>query len=173
MSKKHKTPFYTDFSEKDFFSLPGGGWIKAIPADHDVPCVNFVCGDNQGNKLAYVTDTGSIPCESLEFLMSCNILIVEANHDEDTLMQNNKYPDDLKVRVFETHLSNLQMTDLVRLVSWDGLQYVVCHHLSEQNNSPGLAEYHAAAAMATERCGMGCEVIVAEPTSITNMLVVL
>jgi len=143
--KKHRIPVHRPsekvfpwdkptFETECFVALPGGGSVLAVPANHDVPCCSYVVTDKRGNKLVYITDTGSILCDSLPYMMGANILIIEMNHEE-TILSNSSYNDELKKRVAKTHLNNVQATDLIELISWPGLKFIVPWHLSENNNS--------------------------------------
>ena len=113
------------------------GSITMVRMDHDIDCHGFVIQDNSGNKLGYITDTATMPCESLGYFLDCGILIVETNHDPDILVES-KYHDDLKIRIMDTHLSNQQAADLVWLLRSPKLKHVICHHLSENANDPRL-----------------------------------
>ena len=147
---------------------------KIIPftADHDVPCLNFRINDlKHNNSLLYITDTGTIFCDSLKYLVKpANIIICEMNHDIDLLLKNNKYADELKIRIGETHLSNDQTVDLLSLICTDKLEYFIAFHLSEQNNSPAYAEYEAKTAI--EQIAPGCKIIIAEQNEPTGMMFV-
>jgi len=144
--------------------------ITAFRLDHDDPCLGFTVSDKQGNKLVYITDTGSIPCDSMIHMLDAGILIVEANHDVG-LLNNSPYPMDLQERVFETHLENYQTREVVEVLKGEKLRYVALHHLSEQNNNKTLAEYEA-------RVGLGddyshVKVITAEQKYATQMMVLV
>lgn len=174
----HTLSIYNDFSGKENPNMChgktiifGSAAIIPIKMDHDVPCFGFVVIDRQGNKLAYITDTDTIPCESLEYLIGCQAIIVEANHDTETLLESS-YPTDTKHRAFNTHLRNEQMADLLRLVAWGGLEIVALYHLSVVANNPKLAEYEARSALDAYGCG-GCRVVVADKNEVSELLVVI
>ncbi len=137
--------------------------------DDDVPCWGYVITDNDSNSLLYITDTGSIPCDALGIMIDCQAIIVEANHDTETMIHG-PYPDDLKGRIFATHLRNEQAHDLLSVLDWDGLKYVVGYHLSDKNNSPALAEFELKSAV---KQGRGCEVVIAEQSKPTKIMVVM
>lgn len=119
-----------------------GVTITPFRLDHDVPCCGFSITDSQGNKLLYITDTGSIPCEALKHMIEPSIIICEFNHDTTALLDGS-YPFDTQERVLNTHLNNEQGGDLVSLLNWDGLEHVVCFHLSEGNNRRNFASFAA------------------------------
>jgi len=132
------------------------GCAVVIPfnLDHDVPCMGFVVQDNTGNKLAYITDTGTIPCESLEYLLDCKAVIIECNHDLETL-ENCSYDNNLKKRIRKTHLRNEQARDLLYSIEWNGLEAVVAYHLSDNANNVELVKYELSKAV-------DCEIVVAD-----------
>jgi len=172
MVKKHRCSVFServgDITHGEKIFLGAGAEIIPFRLDHDEPCHGFRVNDADGNSLVYVTDTGSIPCDSLEFMLDPNILIVETNHDMD-MVYDGPYPDDLKERVLETHLENLQAHELIEAVAWEGLEYVVCHHLSEKNNSEKFARYEAESALKEFKT---CEVIVAKQNEVSKLMTV-
>lgn len=164
----HKTRWPVCFdSPNNFFPLPNGGFIKQIPAIHDVHTVNMIISDGT-KQIAYVTDTGNIPEESLPYLLELSGIILEVNHSFKMLIGGND-PDDLKLRISETHLNNQQAHDLLRIIKWDGLKFVVGHHQSSRNNSPRLAEYALSSAVGDSD---GVKVVVAEQDNVGEMMVV-
>lgn len=144
--------------------------VTPIKLLHDESCHGYVVEDSSGNKLVYITDTVEIPCSSLKYMLDPAILIVEANHDLDMLYDNTKYPDDLKDRVAETHMENSKTNEIIQTLNWFGLEYVVCHHLSEKNNSPAFARYEAETALGKDS---HCDIIVAEQNEVSKMMVVI
>ncbi len=141
--------------------------ITPFNLDHDVQCFGFLVEDGDNNKLAYVSDTGTIPCESLEYLLDLDAIILETNHDE-AMLDKGPYPSSLQERVADTHLRNEQARGLLELITHDGLKFVICHHLSTKNNSSRLAEYEV-----KRGAGDNCEVVVAtqdEPTKLFTLL---
>ncbi len=137
--KRNGTVIFKESCVHNFYPLPNNGWIKALPSIHDTPCVSFVVSDGN-NKMAFITDSGDIPCDNLPYLTDLNLLIIECNHDT-TLLQEGPDPIALKLRIAETHLSNDQAFNLVNLLAWHGLKYVIGCHLSARNNSERLVKY--------------------------------
>jgi phosphoribosyl 1,2-cyclic phosphodiesterase len=95
---------------------------------------------NNGMKIGIATDLGIVTAMVKERLKGCQILILEANHDPDMLI-NGPYPWPLKQRIQSRtgHLSNEDSRALVAALKHDGLQHVVLAHLSETNNTPQKA----------------------------------
>jgi phosphoribosyl 1,2-cyclic phosphodiesterase len=114
--------------------------ILSYPTPHDsAESIGFVfrCGNL---KLGYATDLGSITDKVRQKLMFCDALLVESNHDIETL-ENGSYPWNLKQRIKSDvgHLSNIACSELLSSVAHKGLQTVVLMHLSKSNNKPEYA----------------------------------
>jgi phosphoribosyl 1,2-cyclic phosphodiesterase len=114
--------------------------ILSYPTPHDsAESIGFVfrCGNL---KLGYATDLGSITDVVRQKLMYCDALLIESNHDIETL-DNGSYPWNLKQRIKSDvgHLSNIACSDLLSSVAHKGLQTVVLMHLSQSNNKPEYA----------------------------------
>ncbi|GHU62805.1 MBL fold metallo-hydrolase [Clostridia bacterium] len=96
-----------------------------------------------GKEVAIVTDTGAVTDEILEGVADADVLVLESNHDTQMLREGS-YPWLLKQRILSErgHLSNAQAAEaLTRLFSLRGHKRVVLlAHLSDENNTPALAE---------------------------------
>lgn len=118
--------------------------VLSYPTPHDAEeSVGFVFTHGK-LKLGHATDLGSVTDLVRERLMNCDALLVESNHDIETL-DTGPYPWRLKERIKSDsgHLSNEACADLLSSVDHSGLQTVVLMHLSNTNNKP---EYALAAA---------------------------
>ena len=75
-----------------------------------------------------------------EHLKECALIILEANHDPDMLI-NGPYPWPLKQRIKSRtgHLSNNDSATLLKELVHDQLYHVILAHLSETNNTPDKA----------------------------------
>lgn len=93
-----------------------------------------------GMKVGIATDLGIVTAMVKERLKACQILILEANHDPEMLI-NGPYPWPLKQRIQSRigHLSNEASRELLTALKHKGLQHVVLAHLSETNNTPEKA----------------------------------
>jgi phosphoribosyl 1,2-cyclic phosphodiesterase len=93
-----------------------------------------------GKKVGIATDLGIATNLVKSNLSDCAVLIIEANHDPDMLI-NGPYPWPLKQRVKgrSGHLSNQDTGQLLAELAHDRLQHVVLAHLSEINNTPEKA----------------------------------
>ncbi len=127
-----------EIGDGDYLGIVQRCNITPFRLDHDDPCLGFAV-EAQGHRIVYITDTGSIPCESLRAMIDPTVLIVECNHDADTLINDCPYPDHLKERVIDTHFSVDQTCNLIELLAWPGLENVVLWHLSGNSINRELA----------------------------------
>jgi phosphoribosyl 1,2-cyclic phosphodiesterase len=117
--------------------------VRAFRTQHDArePYGYSVSAD--GKEVAIVTDTGAVTDEILEGVVSADVLVLESNHDT-MMLREGSYPWPLKQRILseQGHLSNAQAAEaLTRLFSLhDHKRIVLLAHLSDENNTPALAE---------------------------------
>lgn len=121
----------------------GGLRIEPFLTVHDAvdPFAVTVTERDTGEKLGIATDLGRPNVSVRHALRECDLLVLEANHD-DVLLRESAYPWSVKVRIASSHghLSNRAAADLVEEIAHPGLAAVVLAHLSEQANDPGLAQ---------------------------------
>jgi phosphoribosyl 1,2-cyclic phosphodiesterase len=93
-----------------------------------------------GEKLGVATDLGRPTAAVRHALRECDILVLEANHDE-ILLRDSSYPWSVKQRIASSHghLSNRASAELVAEIYHNRLGAVVLAHLSERANAPSLA----------------------------------
>ena len=111
--------------------------VHPFTVSHDaVDPVGFAIGQN-GKRIGLATDLGTVTPPVMENLKDCHLLIIEANHDPDMLV-NGPYPWPLKQRIQSSsgHLSNRQSKNLLSELQHRHLQHVILAHLSEINNAP-------------------------------------
>jgi phosphoribosyl 1,2-cyclic phosphodiesterase len=122
----------------------------AIPHDAADP-VGFAFRTN-GTKVALVTDLGYMPELVKHHLREADFLILESNHDLD-MLKVGPYPWHIKQRVMSRtgHLSNNVVSDfLCDSDVFDGrARHLVLAHLSEQNNTPDIAQICAEQALSS------------------------
>ncbi len=122
--------------------------IHPFSISHDAkdPC-GFTVNQN-GTKIGIATDLGIATSMVKEHLKDCTLLILEANHDEDMLIDG-PYPWPVKQRIKSRtgHLSNAASKTLLNELQHDGLQHVMLAHLSETNNTPQKAVNEVARAL--------------------------
>jgi len=93
-------------------------------------------------KIGLATDLGIVTGVVKMHLQACDVLILEANHDPQMLIDG-PYPWPLKQRIRGRggHLSNEEAASLVQKLQHDGLGHIVLAHLSEENNTPQKATH--------------------------------
>lgn len=93
-----------------------------------------------GIVFCLITDIGHVTQEVREQVGQANYLVLEANHDEDMLL-NGPYPAYLKGRIRggNGHLNNRLAAELVSEYATPELRHLWLCHLSEENNHPELA----------------------------------
>ncbi|HKS66442.1 MAG TPA: MBL fold metallo-hydrolase, partial [Candidatus Acidoferrales bacterium] len=125
--------------------------IDAFTIPHDaVEPVGYAFHSN-GTKVAIVTDLGYMPELVKHHLRDADFLMLESNHDLE-MLKVGPYPWYIKQRVMSRtgHLSNTVVSDfLADSDIFDGrARHLVLAHLSEQNNTPDLAQISAEQALA-------------------------
>ncbi len=114
--------------------------IFPFPTSHDaVASCGFLITEEE-SSLVYVTDTGYVASKYLKKLMNKNTYFIEANHDEELLM-NGDYPYYLKQRVLgdHGHLSNRLTAAYLKMLVGENTKEVILAHLSEKHNTEELA----------------------------------
>lgn len=94
----------------------------------------------KGFRLGVATDLGRPTAQVRHALEGCDILVLEANHDEGLLHQS-PYPVGVKARIASSHghLSNRAAAALASELLHPRLACVVLAHLSAECNEPALA----------------------------------
>jgi phosphoribosyl 1,2-cyclic phosphodiesterase len=114
--------------------------INTFSVSHDsTECVGYVI-DFMEQRIVIVTDCGQ-PNEEMEaYLRTANHIIIEANHDEQMLL-NGPYPTYLKERILSPkgHQSNVTCGKLLAKNWHAGMRNAFLCHLSHENNDPNVA----------------------------------
>lgn len=122
------------------FSL-NGLKITPIATSHDAlgVGVGFVLELNE-QKIVYLTDTGYIPEETLEYMKNADYYVIESNHNYKKLIQTNR-PAYLKERISGEcgHLSNEDSACYMFEIIGEKTKEIILAHLSEEANTPELA----------------------------------
>ena len=112
--------------------------VRAFDIPHDAAApVGYII---QGTSRCVVaTDIGNVDDRLQQMLEGAQVLVLEANHDEEMLRQG-RYPYNLKQRILGPlgHLSNRRMAQVVAELQRRP-QKLILAHLSESNNRPELA----------------------------------
>ncbi|MDR1796063.1 MAG: MBL fold metallo-hydrolase [Clostridiales Family XIII bacterium] len=129
--------------------------VRAFRTLHDAaePLGFAVTDGGGGGSVAIVTDTGLFTDDILYSVADADLLVLEANHDTE-MLRSGSYPWHLKQRILSEvgHLSNAQAAEaLARVFSLNAKKRVVLlAHLSQENNTPRLAEQTVCTLLARE-----------------------
>ena len=160
LSKKSAAPVYVTRGVSHILTCPvvaftagdtlefAGCTVRSFSTSHDaVDPVGYRI-DAPDGSLGILTDTGFVTDAARESLPGVDMLLLEANHDVETL-QYGPYPYFLKRRILgdEGHLSNDAAAEFARLAVQSGTRDILLAHLSKENNTPELAEYAVARAL--------------------------
>ena len=145
---KHST---TSVLEEDTESVSSGeiftiGDIEVIPFEvsHDAAEPLGYAFSSGGKSLIIMTDTGFVTDSARAALKEADIIIIEANHEENMLMFG-RYPFELKKRILSEHghLSNIaaavSLSEVLMGRKKKNPPIVRLAHLSKENNTPDLA----------------------------------
>ena len=166
--KDHTSPWLV--KENKIITELAGTPFESFQLSHDAPCLGYTATDKNCNKVGVVSDTGCIPEEAIAHLFGCAVLLVECNYSIELLVES-PYSTDMQERIASDigHLRSECAAELVEMVAWEGLKYVVGIHLSKTNNHPDLVRF----CLTTAAHGTGAEVIVSEQKTPTKMMVIL
>lgn len=91
-------------------------------------------------RVGLATDLGRPTAHVRHALSECDLLVLEANHD-DVLLQQAPYPASVRSRITSSHghLSNREAARLATELFHPGLAGILLAHLSAQSNEPELA----------------------------------
>lgn len=128
--------------------------IDTYRCHHDTSCCNGYSVSDGRNKICYVTDTGCVDRELMDFLRGAKDIVIESNHDYHMLVFG-KYAPSLKKRIAGTngHLSNEQTAYLLERTDLAWTERIILAHLSENNNLPEAA--YECAKQVLEKNGAG------------------
>jgi phosphoribosyl 1,2-cyclic phosphodiesterase len=139
--------------------------VKPFTIPHDAADPVGFTFTAEGAKVGFVTDLGCMQANVKDNLKRCDILVIESNHDLETLRVG-PYPWSVKQRVLSRvgHLSNLALADFFSNDYDNSATFVVLAHLSEQNNHPEIARREAEKALATRGTLFSNRVLLATQT---------
>jgi len=154
LQKKHEIPVYTNAETRAGIdsNLAGGCFSTgfsfsigdfsihpfSVPHDANDP-VGFIF--SAGDRMVGVaTDIGMVTNLVREKLRACEVVVIEANHDEELLHAASR-PWSLKQRILGNrgHLSNRASAELIAEVAGEGLTHLFLAHLSADCNHPAHA----------------------------------
>lgn len=114
--------------------------IEALPMSHDSDdCVGYVIHTSE-EKLVYITDTGYIRGDVLQYITDADYYIFESNHDLEMLM-NTRRPLYLKQRIIgdSGHLCNEDSARILCEIIGPNTKEIVLAHISEEANTREMA----------------------------------
>ena len=114
--------------------------IEPFNISHDsVAPVGFKVFNNS-KKITVLTDTGCVTEEIKSNLLNSDLILIEANHDEDMVMIGS-YTWPLKQRILSDvgHMSNTLSGNVLTEILSKGTEAVLLGHLSKENNFIELA----------------------------------
>lgn len=126
-----------------------GMCVRPFETSHDSKqSVGFRIHTPDDRKIGIATDLGFVSDEVLGGVGSCEVVMMESNHDVG-MLQNGRYPYFLKRRIMSNtgHLSNDECSEVLPELCRGGTRHFVLAHLSRDNNIPELAKETAVAAM--------------------------
>ena len=116
--------------------------IQAFNIPHDaIAAMGYTISDSNDKKASIVTDIGTFTQEIKQNIMNSDIILLEANHDEE-MVKFGPYPYDLKRRVLSEvgHLCNEDCgSAIVGIMDDKKFRRIILGHLSTTNNMPELA----------------------------------
>jgi phosphoribosyl 1,2-cyclic phosphodiesterase len=140
----------------------GSAEINPFLTIHDArdPVAVAITDVDSGLRLGVATDLGRPTAQVRHALEGCDILVLEANHDESLLHQG-PYPAAVKSRIASSHghLSNRAAASLAAELFHPRLAVVLLAHLSHECNRPELAR--EAVGEALDRAGFKGRLVVA------------
>jgi len=160
LSKKYAVPVYASrgtarflrcagetlrvFDAGDAFAV-GPLEIRSFRTSHDAADSVDYRIDGPDGSVGALTDTGCVTDAAAEALAGVDALLLEANHDVETL-RCGPYPYYLKQRILSRHghLSNEAAADFALHCVRSGTRDILLAHLSVENNTPVMAEYAVA-----------------------------
>ncbi len=116
--------------------------IKPFPLHHDAADTVGFSVKNAGSKICTATDTGCITDDIINEISDADLIILEANHDENILKMG-RYPWHLKQRILSSHghLSNTAAGEaIIKMIRKNPKsRQILLAHLSRENNFPEMA----------------------------------
>ena len=127
--------------------------VRSFTTPHDAADPVGYAVSAAGMKVAIATDIGAVREGWLREVEGADVLLLEANHDVDTLKAS-RYPYELKRRILGNrgHLSNDDAGKAAAELARRGVRVIVLGHLSGENNFPELA--YASVACVLEEAGL-------------------
>lgn len=133
-----------------------GMQIFAFDTPHDtVQSCGYRIELPDGRRCAVCTDLGTVTETVQANLEGCDLVLLEANYDEQLLLQG-AYPHSIKMRIHSDHghLSNTACAEQALRLVRSGTKRLILGHISPENNTPALAERTVRAALQEYQSGV-------------------
>ena len=129
----------------------GDMMVEAFHTSHDAAEPVAYRIESGGKAAGVATDMGCFNRYTVNHLRDLDVLLIEANHDEN-MLQAGPYPYPLKRRIMgeKGHLSNLSSAMLLSQILNDHMNTVYLGHLSKTNNYADLAYATVISALAMD-----------------------
>jgi len=128
--------------------------VSTVKAPHDAAehIVVVATSRTTGARAGIAYDLGCITDPVLEMLTDLDLLVLEANHDEE-MLRLGPYPPVLQKRIASRkgHLSNRVASKIAKKVAHKSLKHIILAHISEVCNTPELAIQAVSEAMHPSR----------------------
>lgn len=114
--------------------------VTAFATSHDAAEPQYYVFENDGKRMAFLTDTGYVSEKVKGVIRDCDAYLMEFNYDLQ-MLRNGPYSWPLKQRILSDvgHLSNDQAEQALADVAGDRTKHVFLAHLSQHNNTRQLA----------------------------------
>lgn len=110
--------------------------VYTFKLNHDCMEVLGYVISYEGKSVGYFTDTGIMPDKYLPYLSGLEVLIIEANHNVEKLLNSNRdYSLINRILSTEGHISNQKCYEILKSVLNEKNKYVILAHISEDCNS--------------------------------------
>ncbi|MDD3766967.1 MAG: MBL fold metallo-hydrolase [Eubacteriales bacterium] len=132
----HNKIVFNENSQMDI----GGIGVTPFDTPHDAMQPKGYKFDLGDKRIAIATDIGHINQNIKDAVFGCEIVILEANYDED-MLESGPYPYHLKKRIGgeHGHLCNVEAGELACFLVENGTHTIMLAHLSKENNSENVA----------------------------------
>lgn len=123
--------------------------IEAFETQHDTPAsCGYRVNTPDGKVITICTDLGKVTDTVASYLNGSDLVLLESNYDEQ-MLKTGGYPYELKQRIASNfgHLSNFDCGNHLKKLIKQGTCKFILGHLSQENNTPQIAENSAVSAL--------------------------
>lgn len=166
IAQKDKVDKKCNLNEVDFSDTCIGDFkVHSFKTPHDVVAsCGYRIETPDGKTIVTCTDLGHVTPEIDKNLKCADLVLLESNYDIN-MLRNGSYPPELKMRISSKHghLSNNDCgSELVKLLK-NGTYRFILGHLSQENNTPQIAQQTAIATLSSHATTKDYILITAKP----------